>query len=71
MKFRLYISNDCPACDRVMEFVTQNNIDHELINISDPGKNPVEGVMIYPALLNGDKLLAYGDDIIRCLERAA
>jgi len=42
-----------------------------LINVHDPGNNPVEGVLIYPALFNDENLLAYGDDIISWLERVS
>ena len=68
MTYTLYISNDCPACDRVMDYVNQNNIQHNLVNVQDPGKDPVEGVLIYPALFHNDALQAYGDDIIAWLQ---
>lgn len=68
MNFILYITNDCPACERVLEYIVNRNIQHELINISDPGKNPVDGVLVYPALFSNNSLKAYGDDIITWLE---
>jgi len=71
MSYTIYISDDCPACDRVLEYVAKHSIPHELINVSNPGKNPVKGVVIYPALFGTNSLLAYGDDIIAFLEKAA
>ena len=71
MSYKIYIANDCPACDRVLEYVTQNEVEHELVNVNDPGKEPVAGVLIYPALFAEDSLQAYGDDIITWLENSA
>lgn len=70
MSYKLHISNDCPACGRVLEYIMENDIQHELVNVSDPDKNPVEGVLIYPALFTNNNLQAYGDDIITWLRKA-
>ena len=69
MSYTLYVTDNCPACDRVREYLISRDIQFELINIGDPGANPVEGVLIYPALLCNNALHAYGDDIISWLER--
>ena len=69
MSYTLYVSDDCPACNRVQEFMDDRQIYYTLINVNEPGKNPVEGVVIYPALLQDKVLMAYGDDIITWFDR--
>ena len=64
----LYITNDCPGCDRVIDFLKSGRIDIAIVNVSDPGKQFLKpGVVIFPALLTNNRLVAYGDDIIKKL----
>lgn len=68
MKFTLYITKDCPACDRVIEFLGPRRTNIAIVNISDPGVESTEPIVsIFPALVGNDRLLAYGDDIIKRL----
>ena len=66
--YTLYITNNCPACDRVIDFLKSGMIDIAMVNISDPGKErPKLSVSVFPALLKNNRLIAYGDDIIKKL----
>ena len=66
--YTLYITNDCPACDRVIDSLKSGTIDIAIVNISDPGKErPKLGVSVFPALFKINRLIAYGDDIIKKL----
>ena len=68
LRYKIYITKDCPACERVERFVLEQSLDCDIIMIDDPGKSKlIELPIIYPALFQGDKLLAYGDDIIASL----
>ncbi|MBL4754191.1 MAG: hypothetical protein JKY52_11450 [Flavobacteriales bacterium] len=65
MSYKIYITRDCPACERVETFIVNQSVDCEIIMIDDPcHTNLIELPIIYPALFQGKKLLAYGDDII-------
>ena len=68
LSYKIYITRDCPACERVETFVLNKSIDCEIIMIDDPTKNTlIELPIIFPALFQGKELLAYGDDIIASL----
>ncbi|HCQ30231.1 MAG TPA: hypothetical protein DIU39_08100 [Flavobacteriales bacterium] len=65
-EYCIYIRNNCISCQRVAQYIAQNNIRIKLINIDleDNFSLPIN-LMIFPALLLGNKIIAYGDDIIR------
>ena len=70
MSYTVYISNDCTSCERVMEFLKKHKIPCEIINVGKDNKRPqLNGFIIYPALFSGQKLLAYGDDIMLKLKK--
>ncbi|MBL4624568.1 MAG: hypothetical protein JKY42_05455 [Flavobacteriales bacterium] len=63
MSYTLYIANYCPSCTRVKEFISAHEIDCEVINLDESEVETPMPIMIFPALIQGDKLLAYGCDI--------
>ena len=69
MSFTLYIANYCPGCVKVKDFIIRNNVTCEIINLDE---NPVDTpipIMIFPALVKEDKLIAYGNDITAYFKR--
>jgi glutaredoxin len=67
-EYRIYIRNNCLSCNRIAHFIKEKNINIRLINIdlATDYQLPVN-VMIFPALLLGNNIIAYGDDIIQKL----
>lgn len=65
MEYQLYITDNCVGCDRVVEELRNMQFECEVVNVSSRDDCPV---MIFPALKEGDKLLAYGDDIVEVLK---
>lgn len=68
MSYTIFITKDCSACVRVETFVFDRVIDCEIIMIDDSNKGKYGDLpLIYPALYEDTRLLAYGDDIITAL----
>ena len=58
----LYISPNCPVCDRVLQFIAEKKITCRIVNIE--GKTITKRITsIVPALFVDQKLIAYGEDI--------
>lgn len=69
MSFTLYIANYCPGCVKVKDFITANNVTCKIINLDEtPVETPIP-IMIFPALVKGNKLIAYGSDITPYFKR--
>ena len=71
MKYHLYITDHCPGCHRVQEYMEQKGLDFEAVDLDRPGQEWPENVMIVPALVQGKRLLAVGPDIVDYLQKRA
>ena len=70
MKRTIYICDDCPACDKVTSYIRQIQVQVDIVNINNGGvKAPF--ISIFPAYYENDKLMAYGEDIVKRLEKVA
>ncbi len=70
-RYRIYISDHCSDCDKLVRYVEEKGFEVEVLNIDRCDKMADIKIYIIPALMAGEKLLAYGEnDIIRILERA-
>ena len=69
MSFTLYIANYCPGCVKVKDFILTNNVTCEIINLDENPVNTPIPIMIFPALVQEDKLIAYGCDITPYFKR--
>lgn len=69
MTYQLFIGEDCHQCQEVTDYIEHQNIDCEVINIDQSAKRPPVIVFAFPALFEGEKLLAYGTDIVEHLKR--
>lgn len=63
MKITLLVSDDCPACKRVLSSLSElklngRKLSFAVTNIAEAKLNPVP---IVPALFVDDKLFCYGD----------
>ena len=67
--FKVYINDHCPSCGVVIDYLRRNEITCEVINVDFEHKMPPVDLMIFPALFGGDRLLAYGEDIIETLRK--
>ncbi len=68
-KFQLYTATVCTGCDRVRKYLIDHDFSIEEINIDLSDRRPPFPIIIVPALIMDDKLLAYGDDIITELDK--
>jgi len=67
MNYTLYICNHCRGCEKVIDFLRTNNILIKEINIDvDKVEEPIS-LMVIPALLKNNTIIAYGIDIIEYL----
>lgn len=64
MNSTVYICHNCPSCERITNYIIENNVKCEVVNISDNSKKDVPVVNIFPALYVNNKLKAYGNDIL-------
>ena len=69
--FTVYVNNHCPACRLVTEYINQNALKCEVVNIDLEDKNPPVDLWVFPALFEDSRLLAYGEDIIERLQQKA
>ncbi|MBL4652061.1 MAG: hypothetical protein JKY53_04225 [Flavobacteriales bacterium] len=63
----IYIAPNCHECDKVLEFVKEKNIQVQIRNLETQKDRIEQQILIYPALCNNDKVIAYGTDILRYL----
>ena len=66
--YTLYVGNTCSCCDKVEDYIKQYNLDIKVVNIDNEDCHLPFQLIIVPALLNGDELVAYGPDILKHLE---
>ena len=69
MTYQLFIGEDCHQCQEVMDYIKSQDISCEVINIDQTDHSPPLKIFAFPALFSGDKLLAYGTDIIDQLKK--
>ncbi|GAB4257119.1 MAG: hypothetical protein Kow0079_14290 [Vicingaceae bacterium] len=68
----LITRNNCCCCKKVAAHLEAKKIPVKMVNIDEEDYQSPINVMIFPALLkvkNEIKLLAYGDDILRYLQK--
>jgi hypothetical protein len=67
--YTLYLDNNCSSCKRIQQYISENNIAINTVNIHEGFNELPFVIMIFPALVKENKLLAYGPDITPILER--
>lgn len=73
MKVRLFYTQVCPFCEGPKEFIRENNLDVEMINLTKEKKYRAEvlklgGKMQVPMLAIDDKAMYESRDILAWLE---
>lgn len=64
---QLVIDTNCSACTKVQVWMAENRSNIRTVYSNDKGL--LIPIMIVPALIENDRILAYGEDIITYLER--
>lgn len=67
--YTLYVDDSCSSCKKIRQYINENNIPINTINIDQDSYDLPFAIMIIPALVKENKLLAYGPDITPILER--
>ena len=65
----LYVGNNCSSCNKIENFITEHNIPIKVVNIDEEEVSLPFSLMIVPALVKDDKLIGYGPDILKRLEK--
>lgn len=65
----LFIVSYCPSCNQVEKLIATNRLRCKIVNVDEEQEKLPFPIMIYPALIKGDKLMAYGNDIGSYLEK--
>ena len=69
MSYTIYVSDHCTDCVKVIDYMTSSTLDCQVVNVDQSKDTLPVNIFIVPALTNGERLLAYGEqDIIRVLE---
>ena len=63
--YKLYVGNNCKSCDKIEFFLNQHHINIITINIDEEDYQLPFSLVIIPALVKNEKLIAYGPDIIK------
>ncbi|HHG83437.1 MAG TPA: hypothetical protein ENJ82_01710 [Bacteroidetes bacterium] len=69
MDYVLYVSEGCESCTRVVRYLEKNQVPISVINLTEKNVKRPPAVVIVPALFKKDRLLAYGPDIQRMIEK--
>ncbi len=69
MKYTLYITDHCTSCRKVLTYLKTTPVEFAAINLDAPGQEWPDRVMIVPALVQENRLLAVGPDIQDYIER--
>ena len=64
MKYIVYIGEGCHDCHLVQEFISENSLDVEIIDVDKAEVKPSFDIFVRPALMRNDTLVAYGLDVI-------
>ena len=67
--YTLYVDNNCSSCKKIQRYINENNIPVNTVNIDEETYELPFAIMIIPALVKENKLIAYGPDITAILER--
>ena len=68
-RYTLYIGNNCCSCKNVKQYINKHKLKISIINVEDKEYQLPFSLMIIPALVKSEKLIAYGADIIKHLKR--
>jgi len=66
--YTLYVDNNCSSCKKIQQYINENNIPVNTVNIDEENYDLPFTIMIIPALVKENKLLAYGPDITAILD---
>jgi hypothetical protein len=64
MKYVLYIGEGCHDCHLVQDFINENSLSVEIIDVDKAVDKPAFDIFVRPALMRNDTLVAYGLDVI-------
>lgn len=67
--YTLFVDTNCTSCKKIQLFINEHNINVNTINIDEEDYELSFSLMIIPALVSNNKLLAYGPDITPFLEK--
>ncbi|MGB0888468.1 MAG: hypothetical protein ACPGSL_10115 [Vicingaceae bacterium] len=67
--YTLFVDTNCTSCKKIQLFINEHNINVNTINIDEEDYELSFSLMIIPALVRNNKLLAYGPDITPILEK--
>ena len=62
--YTLYTGNHCASCVKVATYLEKNDITFDEVNIDTDDYELPFTLMVIPALIENNELLAYGPDII-------
>jgi len=68
--YTLYVDNNCSSCKKIQQYISENNIPIKTVNIDEGSYELPFTIMIIPALVKENKLIAYGPDISAVLDIA-
>ena len=68
-RYTLYVGNNCCSCKNVKHYINKNKLKISIVNIEDKEYHLPFSLMIIPALVKSEKIIAYGADIIKHLKR--
>ena len=63
--FTIYVGENCHDCEEVITELKKMNKQFEIINIDESGKSTPIPIFAFPAMFKGEKLIAYGFDILK------
>lgn len=69
MKYNVFIRNQCCSCVDVIQYFNNSNLPVRIVNLDEESIDLPFKIQIVPALVQDERLLAYGSDIIHYFEK--
>jgi arsenate reductase-like glutaredoxin family protein len=67
--YHLFVSNKCSCCDKILDYLKNEDISIKTTNIDEEEYHLPFSLMILPALMKETKLIGYGyEDIISSIK---
>ncbi len=72
----LYQFETCPFCEKVRNYLEENNIEYEKVNVAPDREDPLRkeiaeksGIFTVPVIKDGDKYIGDSQEIINYFEK--
>lgn len=67
--YTLFTADNCHQCSQAVNIMDKYQVSYRIVNVDQSEERPPIRIYAFPALFDGDQLLAYGVDIERIVKK--